>query len=104
MDEMYFHEPRQPVFINDEIHYTDQREPKEKINSKRNVVACGIAIAFAIFLVGIGLGFWSCNLKRVIDNDDARNRVKQNERDSLADHKNIADGINSEEIEKHLRY
>ena len=105
MDEMFFYESRQPGFdSNDEIHYKVQTKPEQKkINSKRNVVACGVAIVLTLVLLGIGLGFWICRLqKTVIDanGDDVKDIARQ----MVVRHKDIVAQIDGREIEKYLRF
>ena len=105
MDEMFFYESRQPVFDNnDEIRYKVKTKPKQKkINSKRNAVACGVAIVLTIFLVGIGLGYWSCNLQKAIVDTDGSDEEKRTTQ-IFGRHEDIAAQIDRREIEKHLRF
>jgi hypothetical protein len=105
MDEMFFHESRQPVIsINDEIMHcrVETKPKKKKINSKRNVVACGVAIVLTTFLVGIGLGFWICNLQKAFDSNG--NDPEEEETQSVVRHEDITAQIDRREIEKYLRF
>ena len=101
---MFFYESRRPVFDNnDEIHYRVKTKPKQnKTNSKRNVVACGVAIVLALTLAGIGLGFWICRLHKTVTDED-RSDVGKIARRMTVRHEDITAKINRKEIEKQLR-
>ena len=103
MDEIYFHQPRQPVFNDhDEMHYKAQTTPeKKKVNSKRNIIACTVAIILAIFLVGLGLGFWTCNLQKTVDSAEITSDSKKKK--LVVSPEDIAAQIDRKNIEKHLR-
>ena len=91
------------ISINDEMHCRVETKPKKKkINSKRNVVACGVAIVLTTFLVGIGLGFWICNLQKAFDSNG--NDPEEEETQTVVRHEDITAQIDRREIEKYLRF
>lgn len=102
MDEMIFYEARQPVMLRNshEIQHVVKTKSKRP-NSKRNYVACGVAIVITIFLIGLGLGFWSYNLLKAVHTDspeEHRNRL------SAVSHEEITRQISKNKIEMHLRF
>ena len=104
MDEMYFYQPRRPVLDHHEILpcRVEANSNGKKVNSKLNIIACGVAIVLAIFLAGLGLGFWSCNLKKAMDKSGEKDESK--EKKTTFRHENIAALIDRRQIEKHLRF
>ncbi|XP_028395998.1 putative N-acetylated-alpha-linked acidic dipeptidase [Dendronephthya gigantea] len=103
MDEMFFHQPRQHVLDHHETLQcrVETDSNKKKANSKRIIIVWGVAFFLVIFLAGLGLGFWSCNLKKAINKGGKRDKIK--EKKTMFRHQDIAELIDRTRIEKNLR-
>ena len=99
MDEIFFHETKSRIIYGDD-HYTLREISKKTPPSRVKVVLRRFGICLAFFIIGIGLGFWSCTLKY----PPVQKKVLRKAKPEFYYHQDIATEINSKEIEKSLRF
>lgn len=98
MDEIYFHRIKSPV-LSREDHYSLREFSKKRPQSKTKSLLRTIVIGVAFLVIGLGLGFWCCKLTKEAVSERTVNKRKPEIR-----HQDIADQIDSKEIEKNLRF